>query len=495
MTESCTRSPETSLMGPRIARMMKAYNRREGAMEAPHDRSREIANRSRGMEDFAATVRTLGAVLGVVAALSCAEGEAEPGELGYAATDSAGIQVIRLSDALDFRSPQQSVSMLAADLTLGGDSSTFGHIADIAGFADGRFAVLDRMNADVTVFSREGREIRRFGRKGNGAGEFANPIAIVTFGGRFVVRDSRRRTPLLVFDTTGAFLASPTQTIKGDWNTHLIRLVIPRTTDAPFRMPLEDLTLRLLPLSNGTFAYVLQTEQILPPSAELAASTAFLIRFDSAAVAGDTIDRDLAPVDAPMPTAPDRYLEQALYVGRPVWATGDSWIAHGHGDSAHITVVNKELAPIALVELSPARSRISESDQRIFADWFYREDVLKHGPEAQATQVKALMGTPAIEPYTNQIVKAMHFAQLAPTITSMHGDGACLWVAGFNPEDYPTGTSLTWLGINVRSGRVAVYRFPRRGARVRDFAGGFAYTTYQDDDGLHWLERYKANCE
>lgn len=69
-----------------------------------------------------------------------------------------------------------------------------------------RIYVLDRKDMRVTVFSRDGRRLRYFGRPGEGPGEFRRPQSLDVRGKLVAVTERSGRTS--VFDTTGAFLRS-----------------------------------------------------------------------------------------------------------------------------------------------------------------------------------------------------------------------------------------------------------------------------------------------
>ena len=72
--------------------------------------------------------------------------------------------------------------------------------------SDGRFYVLDSKSYNVNVYSESGRPIRKFGRQGEGPGEFSSPTELSVSGNRVVVGESNRR--ISIFDTTGTFQRS-----------------------------------------------------------------------------------------------------------------------------------------------------------------------------------------------------------------------------------------------------------------------------------------------
>ncbi len=69
-----------------------------------------------------------------------------------------------------------------------------------------RIYALDRRDMRVTVYSRDGRRLRYFGRPGAGPGEFRRPESIDVFGKYVAVSERSGRTS--IFDTTGVFLHS-----------------------------------------------------------------------------------------------------------------------------------------------------------------------------------------------------------------------------------------------------------------------------------------------
>lgn len=98
-------------------------------------------------------------------------------------------------------------------LTLGqkgkpGDSpEQFNRPTDVAFAPTGEFYVADGYgNARVVKFSREGKYLKEWGRKGTGVGEFDTPHAILLDGrGRVIVGD-RENNRVQVFDSDGKFL-------------------------------------------------------------------------------------------------------------------------------------------------------------------------------------------------------------------------------------------------------------------------------------------------
>jgi peptidylamidoglycolate lyase len=90
----------------------------------------------------------------------------------------------------------------------GSDSAHFNRPTDVAVAADGSFYVSDGYrNSRVLRFSKEGRYLFSWGRKGSGPGEFEVPHSIaLDRAGHLYVAD-RNNARIQVFDSVGHFLA------------------------------------------------------------------------------------------------------------------------------------------------------------------------------------------------------------------------------------------------------------------------------------------------
>src|SRR5438874_8568312 len=87
------------------------------------------------------------------------------------------------------------------------DGKHFNQPTDIAIRPDGTFYVSDGyVNSRVAIFDRRGTEIREWGRKGSGAGEFSNPHGLTFISGTTdVLVADRENSRLQLFDKDGAF--------------------------------------------------------------------------------------------------------------------------------------------------------------------------------------------------------------------------------------------------------------------------------------------------
>ncbi|MCI0434165.1 MAG: 6-bladed beta-propeller [Gemmatimonadetes bacterium] len=89
-----------------------------------------------------------------------------------------------------------------------GDAATFGGIADVAVGTDRRVYVLDGQAREVRVFSVGGEFLFRFGRSGQGPGEFTAADALAIGPNDEVLVRDPRLFRITVFDADGAYLRS-----------------------------------------------------------------------------------------------------------------------------------------------------------------------------------------------------------------------------------------------------------------------------------------------
>ena len=90
---------------------------------------------------------------------------------------------------------------------LGDEWDTFGHVSDVDFDGKGNLHVLDGQAAQITVVDLQGNLVRRFGRVGEGPGEFSKNgtwTLAVCSGGGIVVYDANRRA-FVLFGPDGEF--------------------------------------------------------------------------------------------------------------------------------------------------------------------------------------------------------------------------------------------------------------------------------------------------
>jgi DNA-binding beta-propeller fold protein YncE len=108
---------------------------------------------------------------------------------------------------MEFTSEGQLLRTLGVKRTAGADEKTFNKPTDVAFAPSGDFYVTDGYgNARVVKFTREGKFVTTWGRRGAGPGEFNTPHAVVMdTRGRLYVSD-RENNRIQVFDAGGRFL-------------------------------------------------------------------------------------------------------------------------------------------------------------------------------------------------------------------------------------------------------------------------------------------------
>lgn len=127
---------------------------------------------------------------------ACRGGSAEPPSdrpLSSTRTTGAGAQLVLLD----------SVQLVETD------SSFIGSASGLAVDANGQIFVADAFSARVLEFTREGRFVRAYGRKGDGPGELRKPIAIVLLGDSLIAVSNTGLNSPVVFDRrTGRWVST-----------------------------------------------------------------------------------------------------------------------------------------------------------------------------------------------------------------------------------------------------------------------------------------------
>lgn len=453
-------------------------------------------------------IRVLVPIFWTLAISACGRESATPTvAIESMARDSAGIQVITLSHSLSEigRGAAQAI-VLETDLKVGGAEDGFGAVADVTSLGQGRFAVFDRMYKEIILFDTLGHEVRRFGREGKGPGEFMAPWAVAAVGARLVAWQDQPSTAITVFEPGGQVRATSRAAIAGDWERPrnrwpLVNVFGPRDQHGP-----EDVTRRLVPLGDSGFVHMLQFNEndaldVKSPKS-YPAPQAYLIRYDLEAVVRDTLAALTGAqtlVETVIPGRSVLYV-QPLYTARPVWTTGAGWLALGHGDSLTMVVRRMSGDTISIIRFSPVRTEVEWDDRIEGAKWINALNALVSAGSREilrrssARELQRGIERDAAEHFT--------YARLTPTVTAAYGVGMCLFLGGFSARDWPDGTALTWIALNVASGSLeSVFRIPsptgipvpldRRGAAVRAFDRSFVYVTYRDGDGVPFVERFR----
>jgi len=448
-----------------------------------------------------------GAAQLIVAALASGGCEAEstraPG-LEAEVRDSANVRIMKLSHTLtQVASGEVSSLRLQEDLRLGEGEIWFGAVADIAALPGGRFAVFDRMEKHIDVFDSQGRRTARYGREGEGPGEYRLPWALASVGEALVAWQAAIASAFTVLGADGRVLATGPRSAKGDWARPAYRFPM-LDLEGTQRGP-EDVTRRLAPYGDSAFVVQLQVDeqmQIDPRApVDFPSPPVYLIRYGMDARIRDTIAVLTGPPTLFAKHVPNvlPFYEQPLFSGRPVWATGSDWIATGHGDSAQVVVQKFSGDTTVIIRWPDRRREVSDAEKIDAAKWRIAVRVLnssytrKYFERASADNREWGVREEAF--------RLIRFAQSAPTLTAAYGVADCLFLSGYAPSDWGDGTSLTWVAVNVeRASLEAVIRIPpprdtlvlgRRGAAVRAFDERFVYSSHRNGDGVFIIQRYR----
>lgn len=203
-------------------------------------------------------------------------------------------------------------------------------------------AVLDRLDRTVVLLDPEGQELARFGREGEGPGEYEEPYAIERSGQHLGIWDKNGRLTVLRLD--GSVLSTTT---VGPGDARAMWQRVPTTNwDEPLQLSREDATRRLSSLGGGSFGLLLQQQDERSDSDFLAATAPkrfpfVLLRVDSLGHVTDTVShlrgQELRP--AQMGDGRFQLAWERPFALRPMWTAGDGWQALGHGSEPEILVL------------------------------------------------------------------------------------------------------------------------------------------------------------
>lgn len=367
-------------------------------------------------------------------------------------------------------------------------SDDLGHVADVAGLDDGRIAVLDRLDREIKIFDKDGRVLKTISRPGTGPGELTDPIALEVRNGSIVIWDNDRLHAFVVFDTTGVFRTQIRPLVEGDWGAMIFRGG-PMLEEHPYRWPIEDFAMRLLPFSDSSFVHLLQWNErqryFRHDTLSISHPKMVAIEYSLEGRLMDTVATLAGVPSYKTGMVPSGYyrFDQPVFSSRPLFAAGDGWWGSGHGDSARFVIhSDNRISSISLYEKS---RRVNKKDKREWFSWNW--DIVRTQDSDLGWLDRLGRGK-----YYRGLAENFRFQPRTPIVTSAFGLGKCLLVAGFAPHDQVSGVSLTWDVIDVQTKRLLTrVRIPRRSAHVRDVDGFGMYTTRRDENGVFLVERWQ----
>jgi hypothetical protein len=408
--------------------------------------------------------------------------------LTSATRDSAGITIVSLSTSPSAAAQAQAGTPLTLALAVDPQVGAWGSLEDVASFADGTILALDGLAQTVYVLDSTGREVRRFGRRGGGPGEFERAVAVATLGDSLLlVTQARTIATFTLFSRTGAPFRTGSAPVDGDWVSMATRL-----PGYPYHPPPEDLTRRLVVLGPTTFAFVLEPDELSDSILSAHVAPAAVLRFDTAFALLDTVVRGQGAPLVPMPTIrPDQIpnLWEPLFSARLLFAAGDGWHAWSSGVDPSVTVHTAAHSTLAV--RWPASTRPITVEDRFRAAEWAGEYTLRQSAAAERTA--AAMGREQREEAYERLASHLPFADRTPEVVALYGTGRCLWLSGFNLADHPSGTALSVIAFDVRADSVVgVARVPRLDSRIRHVDRRRVYTSYFDEDGVERVEAYRV---
>lgn len=127
-------------------------------------------------------------VVAVLLAPGCSDA-GRPSSVGFSVRDSAGVQLVH-NEATASPAKQVEPTLMLGEQE-GPEHLQFYRISDISVASDGSLFVLNMGDASVRVFDSGGVFLDRFGRAGEGPGEFQWPAHVEVFGDTVAVFDGR----------------------------------------------------------------------------------------------------------------------------------------------------------------------------------------------------------------------------------------------------------------------------------------------------------------
>lgn len=385
---------------------------------------------------------------------------------------------VRLSLALN---ALDAPILLQSDLTI----EDLPFPTDVAATPGGGFAVLDRLDRTLSFYRADGTPAGRAGREGEGPGEYVEPYAVATSGEYLAVWDKNGRLTTLRADRSVA----GTTTIEGD--LHVAWQRVPTTQwEEPLQLSREDVTRRISALPGGAFGLMVQDRDERFDSVFVRSGAP--ARFEHAVVVvdslGSVIDTLLTLPGqelrlAHMPTERTWALAwERPFPLRPLWTSGAGWYARSHGSRSSV-VVDFTTGSILTVEWPRDDRPLADPDYHHYIDWEI-EGYRRTRGERVVREAEDI-------PRDVWIEDELAVSDERPQIVGMLGDGRCLALAGFRPEQGPHGEATVWLLVDLDDPThpVAVDLGPEAGF-VRTLSRAGFYTIEVGDDGLRRVHRF-----
>lgn len=435
-----------------------------------------------------------GATLAALCALVLGCGDSEV-EAPFVESASISADTVLLSHSLqDIAKGQVYARELQPNLELSHPDTGFSHIADVASIGDG-FAILDRRERQVNVYDAEGELLHRFGREGDGPGEYRHPVSMAGNDSLLVVWNNGSSTRFIVVTAAGHVRATLSASVAGDWTLASMRQ--PKLSNDDFQAGPEDVTRRLDWWDDTTIAMFLQSYDPAVPAMQ--PETAAVLGFSITTENVDTLLLLPPHTMEPDRTTPlDIRMEglMPMFGGRTLWTRGRNWIAYAHGDSSKVTIAGiRPMSPTTVIRWPAAAEHVTEADHLAFA-MHNLEAALQEDADFSRDWQRLPRSAKRAQIRTYVRLHEHQFAQMKAEVQALWGAGECLFMAATISEDYVDGTSHTLLAWDVRNDTVAhVISVPLAGARIRHIDTRNVYVSSRNDDGVWRLTRYGHELE
>lgn len=365
---------------------------------------------------------------------------------GLMREDSSGVELVHNlampAETLRVRTPTLRIGLVD-----GPAEYVFQDIRDISRLRTGAVVVLDR-GGRVALFDNTGQWVRDLGGRGEGPGEYVQPLQVFVFGDTIAVRDPALRR-ITFYEPSGEVLevrrfeagsaARPVGRIAGGWVAEL------------------------------------ESGQLTDP----APARGVLVRLNGGEVSTDTL---MGPYPVPefgwQVVSEDRghMVNPPVFSIWPPWATNDSSLAWSPGTEPRIEhrLTSGELLRVVTWPEEP-RPPADADRERYFESWMHQFEP----PEDVARQHRG----------------EADFAERIPLVTRLVADDrGQVWAGGFDPTNWlrdSVGSSWLVFGGDGRLRRAVA--FPA-GFELVEVRNGAALGVRQTELGIHLVEQYDVDA-
>jgi hypothetical protein len=341
----------------------------------------------------------------------------------------------------------------------GDERYLFGEIADIALSPSGDTVyVLDRMERQTKAFSRDGRFLFRFGRKGKGPGEYNDPasIAFLPWNGQVAVWDVGLQR--LTFVTPAGETAG---------------------TAAPLRQnDLARMGKKLRAWREG-FVLELRDDPLAVPAEK---QRGYLVRLDTLGRLRDTMATFAIPGIRGSGITDHGEVIQTSYLYAPHWTPEPTWDLLPDGEIV--------LAPGGRYEVYRLAAD-GAARYRLARPWTPAR-LNRHERMINLRDAQENMGlAPQVPTWFLEPFHRKFFARIRPSITGVLATtGGGFAAERFNADDDPTGRSRTWDEYRADGQPWRTVRFPA-GFQPRIVTADRVYGLRRDTLKVDYLEAFR----